>query len=346
MDEYNPVVKQICQASAKVNCPAVLQSRAAKIAGLSWSSLGFTYFMGLLLFSIMSGMGAPSLALAGWLALLALPYTLFSVVYQWKIAKQWCRLCLMVQALLVLQFITAWFGSFLKFPFREIPWQAWTGLFTALAFVWMVTLVLIPALQKAKTSRQKTRELQRMKHNPLIFEGVLAKQRPLQLPTENLGISLGNPSGKYKLIKVCNPYCGPCARAHVTMEELIEGNDETGLQILFTATEAENDIKRAPVMHLLAIAAKEDEVLTKQALNDWYLPVQKDYTAFAKKYPMNGEPEKQLDAIKKMREWCHEVQIGFTPTFFLSMNNDAPEPKFYQLPEMYTIADLKYFFTT
>ncbi|HEY2722735.1 MAG TPA: hypothetical protein VGI82_13465 [Chitinophagaceae bacterium] len=37
-----------------------------------------------------------------WLNIFALPYTLFSVYYQWKVAKQWCILCLAVQGLLLL----------------------------------------------------------------------------------------------------------------------------------------------------------------------------------------------------------------------------------------------------
>jgi uncharacterized membrane protein/uncharacterized protein YeaO (DUF488 family) len=349
IDEYNPVVKQICQASAKVNCSAVLNSAASKIKGLSVSILGFTYFTGILMYLLISGLHHTSLKSAGWLALFATPYIFFSVYYQWKVVKQWCKLCLIVQGLLFVQFIIALSnGVFSSYSFLEVPWQSWMGLISALAFVFVVILVLMPALQKAKEEKRKTTELQRMKHNPHIFEGVLSKQKEMAVPADGLGISIGNPEAKYKLIKVCNPYCGPCANAHPIMEELIENNEEVSIQIIFTASDNEKDVKRAPVMHLMAIAAQNDEILTKRALDQWYLADKKDYNAFAEKYPLNGELNNQLEHIKKMYEWCDLVQITATPTFFVRMDSKdstSSQSKFHLLPEIYTVADLKYFFT-
>src|SRR6202000_2271777 len=86
----------------------VLQSKASHIGGISWSAIGFTYFTGSLLFQLFAGMINPvALSLLAWINLAALPYVLFSVFYQWRVARQWCVLCLSVQVLLVLQFVTA-----------------------------------------------------------------------------------------------------------------------------------------------------------------------------------------------------------------------------------------------
>jgi len=50
---------------------------------------------------------------------------------------------------------------------------------------------------------------------------------------------------------------------------------------------------------------------------------------------MNGELKMLKDKIKTMyEEGCDKTEIVFTPTFFI---ND------YQLPEIYNVADLKYF---
>jgi ABC-type bacteriocin/lantibiotic exporter with double-glycine peptidase domain len=46
LDQYNPVLHQICSAGKKINCGAILNSKASKIAGISWSTIGFTYFAG------------------------------------------------------------------------------------------------------------------------------------------------------------------------------------------------------------------------------------------------------------------------------------------------------------
>lgn len=346
IDEYNPVVKQVCQASAKVNCSAVLHSAASKIMGISWSSLGFVYFTGMLLSLLSTGVSQNAILLSAWISVPALCYPVFSIYYQWKVVKQWCLLCLMVQGILVLLFITAFLGGFYNIAaITSLPVYTIAGYLSSFLVVFVAMIVLIPALQKAKTSRQKTIELQRMKHNPQIFEGLLAKQKAINKPADDLGIIIGKTDSVYRLVKICNPYCGPCAKAHPAMEELVNNNDEVSLQVIFTASNDEKDIKREPVMHLMGIASKGDEALTKQALDDWYLSPEKDYRKFAAQYPMNGELAMQVENIRKMKEWCDKTQISFTPTFFLSFNNNNADSEFYQLPEMYSVSDLKYFFT-
>jgi uncharacterized membrane protein len=96
-DQHNPVLQQICSAGKKLNCGAVLRSKAAKIAGISWSAIGFSYFMGMLLLLLFSGMANPAALFAvSWVNAIAAPYVVFSVYYQWRVVKQWCVLCLCV----------------------------------------------------------------------------------------------------------------------------------------------------------------------------------------------------------------------------------------------------------
>lgn len=335
LDQYNPVLQQICSAGKKVNCGAVLQSKASSIMGISWSTIGFTYFVGQLLLLVLTGMTNPSvLAVTSWLNVAALPYVFFSIWYQWKVAKQWCVLCLSVQALLVLQGVTALAGNW----YGDIQFQPVLMGMTLTAFVlpFMAVTLLVPALQKAKAGRTHKNELQRLKHNPRIFDALLAREKALTESPDGLGILLGNPSARHKIIKVCNPYCGPCAQAHKPMEELLANNPEVQVQIIFAATGEEGDIRTPPSRHLLAIAASGDEARTKQALDDWYLAEKKDYAAFAERYPMNGELHQQDAHIAAMRDWCDKTGIAFTPTFFVNGH---------QLPNIYSAGDLQYFLT-
>jgi protein-disulfide isomerase len=196
--------------------------------------------------------------------------------------------------------------------------------------------LLLPAYRSTKENKRNKAELQRIKHNPQIFDALLEKQKTLTDSTAGLGIILGNPNATHKIIKVCNPYCSPCAEAHQPMEELLHNNPDVQVQIIFYATSDEADKKAPPVKHLLAIAEKGSEELTQKALDDWYLPENKDYEVFAAKYPMNGELKQQNAKVNAMYHWCHKTEIAFTPTFFVNG---------YQLPEMYSVSDLKYFLT-
>jgi len=270
-----------------------------------------------------------------WLNSIALPYTVFSVVYQWRVAKQWCVLCLAVQAILLLLFVNNiltlhWTG----FPVVSIL-QPDLILFAACFAVPIISWLLIkPLLLKTQDAKRQKRQLLRLKYDSHIFEALLARQKQITEEPFGLGITIGNPNASNIIIKVCNPYCGPCAKAHPDIEKLVQENSNIKAQIIFTATAAETDRRSKPVKHLMAIAAKEDTALTHKALDDWYLAEKKDYEAFAAKYPMNGELKLQDEKLKAMDSWCQEEAIAFTPTFFINGK---------QLPNMYNIKDLTYF---
>lgn len=351
LDQHNPVLSQICNAGKKINCNAILQSKAAKIAGIGWSAIGLSYFMGQLLLLLFTGITNTNTLLAlSWVSVIVLPYIFYSLYYQYSIAKQWCVLCLCVQGILLLQFLTVFAAGGLT-PVTSLLHNLGGVLTILIAFILplIATVWLIPLLQKAKESKSSQNKLQQLKHNPQIFEALLARQKAVIEPTEGLGITLGNPAAKYKLIKVCNPYCGPCAKAHLPIEELLTNNPDVQVQIIFTSTNKEGDYRTPPVKHLMAIAEQNDIELIKQALDDWYLAEKTDYTVFAAKYPMNGALKDQDAKIDAMSNWCDQTGISFTPTFFVSLQpakNEEPqttESEFYQLPEIYSVTDLKYF---
>lgn len=339
IDKTNPLLKQICSLSKQTNCSAVLGSKQAKLFNaVSWSEIGFFYFAGGLISLLVAGTQAANiLTILAWLNVLALPYTFFSIYYQWKVAKQWCVLCLAVQALLVSEFTTSYLSNSLAFRaphplfIRDHSVFIIVISFLLPAIAWFL---LKPLLLQSQDAKRKKRELLKFKYDQKIFDTLLIKQKRVTAHANGLGISIGNPNAINTIIKVCNPYCGPCAKAHPVIDELIETNKDLQVVILFTADNDERNMLNKPVKHLLAIAEKQNEVLTKQALDDWYLADKKDYDAFAAKYPMNGELKMQNEKINDMREWCKEMEIAFTPTFFING---------YQLPDVYNVGDLKYF---
>ncbi|UKJ07499.1 DsbA family protein [Solitalea lacus] len=140
-----------------------------------------------------------------------------------------------------------------------------------------------------------------------------------------LGIVLGNPNAKNKIVKVCNPYCGPCATAHPLIDEIIDQYEDVQVQMIFMFTH------EAIVKHLVAIY-KKDNTLIRQALDDWYNAPIKVYETFAAKYPLNGELQQQKEGMEAMYKWTKDIEIAFTPTFFINGH---------QLPELYSISDIK-----
>jgi uncharacterized membrane protein len=339
LDEYNPVLQKICSAGKKVNCGAVLSSKASRVAGVSWSVIGFTYFTGGLFVILFAGLsGIQTWLLLAWLSALASPYVLFSVYYQWKIAKQWCVLCLSVQGLLVLQLTIAVLSGW--HVAARITSLFSPGVIIPVVFSYLIPFVavnlLMPLYRIARENKQNRAEILRLKHNPQIFESLLNKQAAFPVSPNGLGISVGNPAARHKILKICNPYCLPCAESHIALEHLVRNNDAVQLQIVFVTSDNPNDPQRFPVRHILAIAEHNDTDVLANALDDWYSQGRKDYDSFARRYPVPEEWKDNEDKLKAMAEWIETTGATYTPTVFVNGR---------RLPPSYAISDLKYFFS-
>lgn len=348
IDRHNSILQQICTAGKKTNCAAVLRSKGAKVFGVSWSIIGVSYFFGSLAFQLITGLTNPkTLEILSWLNLFATPYVLYSVYYQWRIAKSWCVLCLAIQLILILQCLVVLIFGWLQFPSTD---KETFGLLLQAITAFSIGAIVIPLVSKSlfkhKESTDIRNEIQRLKQQPAVFEGLLQKQKVLQEIPRGLGLILGNANALYKIIKVCNPYCGPCATAHELLEELLDITPDLSIQIIFTATPNPKDFRNPPVTHLLALAESVEAPVLKQALNDWYRAPKKDYALFASKYPMNGQLTTQEKKIESMHEWCEKTAVSSTPTFFISLpkEENKDESIFHQLPPVYNISDLIYFF--
>lgn len=338
IDKGNPLLKQICSGIQKANCNAVLNTKAATLGGfITWSEVGFVYFAGSLLLAAFAGINAV-LPLLSLCSLLALPYIIFSVYYQWKVAKQWCVLCLMVQGVLFTEGLLVTANSAISIAAIETTLTTnWFLAILAIAIPTAIWFLLKPILRRLQATKYEKRSYLQLKYNDEVFWSLLQKQPSvIEHPTEGLGLTIGNPNAKHTIIKVCNPYCGPCATAHPELEKIIEQNPDVKAQIIFNVSDDERDFRAKPVRHFLAIAEKGDEHITHKALDDWYLAEQKNYEAFAIKYPMNGELKKQTEKLGKMKQWCDDVKIQYTPTIFING---------YELPKTYQIKDVNYFLT-
>jgi len=334
IDKNNPVLHRVCTGILRGDCNAILTSKQAKVfSWLSWSEVGFFYFAGSLLALLFSSMEIiKSIYILSWLGLLALPYTVFSVYYQWRVVRQWCILCLSVQVLLIAG-ATNTLSNHLLQPISFSLSLVLKGflLFAIPAFLWFCAKPYILKLQQAQNTH---REYQRIKFNGEIFDILLKKQKAVNIAPENLGVDIGNRSARNSLIKVCNPYCGPCSKTHEKIEGLLKANDNLHVKIIYTAPNKEKNLMFNPVRHFLAIAAEKNDEKTKSILNDWYLTDKKEYESFAQRHPMNEKLTDQGNNIETMNNWCNKMEISRTPTFFFNG---------YQLPEAYSIEDLQYF---
>ena len=222
IEKDNPLVNKIC-ALAKTNshCNDVLESPAAKLIGIiSWSEVGFVFFAGNLLCLLF----APQvLVLMFWFNIAALPYTVWSVYYQGKIAKQWCVFCLSIQVLLWLCFIVLLSAgiSFSLLILQKLPYVCLFQFLECFLLPILGLWFVVPFIKKAHLLSPAILENNKIKSNENIFEAVLKTQGKVEIDDNVKIIAFGNPEAAFEITMVTNPYCGPCARMHQKIEDLL-----------------------------------------------------------------------------------------------------------------------------
>ncbi|GGH23422.1 vitamin K epoxide reductase family protein [Mucilaginibacter phyllosphaerae] len=331
IDKNNPFVQTLCGGGGKTNCNAILSSKAANVfEGLTWSDVGFFYFAGTWLALLFGGGSTAMLQTLAILNIVSLPYTVYSVYYQARVAKQWCVFCCAVQALLWLEFIPL--VSSLSQPFAGLSSGRLISLLICLALPVAAWLLLKPLLLKAQQALTLKGQLQKFKYNSELFNSVLKEQPKYANPAPGWSIVLGNPDAENVITMVSNPYCPPCSKTHNLLDDWLNHNTELQARIVFTADNTEGDIKTPVVRHLMALNRHADKATVKKALHDWYNQTQKSYTAWAKAYPVELD-EAGFTQLDKQKDWCQLAEVKATPTLLING---------YRLPDAYQIKDIKY----
>ena len=331
IDANNPWIQNLCSLGDKNNCNAILKSDAAKVTSwLSWSEVGFFYFAGSFITLLIN---PASLSIIAWLNVLSLPYTLYSLTYQYR-HKNWCVLCCTVQALLWLEFLTIVFTVPDPYVLNLTPQLV---LLTGVSFLLPVLLwaFIKPFLAQSSQFKPLKQQLKKFKYNSELFEQVLKNQPRFAVPNELMPVVLGNPEAEIVITMVSNPFCGPCAKAHQIIDEWLSYRDDLQLKIIFTTANHDDDGRTKVARHVSALTSLKDPKLVEKALNDWYALNPKKYETWAEKFPIsfNGEMHQ---VTERQKAWCEMAEITFTPTILING---------YKLPEPYRLEDIKYLLT-
>jgi len=327
IDARNPFVQNLCSLGKKNDCNAILKSDAAKLTNwLSWSEVGMFYFFGsftCLLFN------PASVVLLAWLSLACLPYTFYSIGYQFRL-KNWCVLCCTIQALLWIEALVLVFNYPLSsFSFDPVQWISIIFCFSFPIGLWTV---LKPILLKSNQSNLLKRQLKKFKYNSDLFNQLLTNQPRYRLPEELMPVRLGNQNAETTITMISNPFCGPCASTHKLLEEWLETREDIQLKVVFATANQDSDNRTKVARHITALSLLEDKEIVKTALNDWYAQSSKKYEAWAERYPVTLDKE-TISITEVQSTWCKQAKIHFTPTILING---------YKLVEPYQLEDIKY----
>ncbi len=326
VDTDNPFLQSFCQVGNRNNCNGILQSKAANLTPwLSWSEVGFFYFSGGFL-SIVFAILSHNLSIItgiGLVGILSLPYTIYSVYYQKFVARQWCKLCMAVQAALWLEAIIV-LSNVSKFQYI---WNVQSILLLALAFLipMLLWIFVKDPISEATQVFGLQRELQKVKFNEHYIQTTFKNQPQMPPIFEDMRtVKLGEPDAENILTVVTNPLCGPCAKLHQELKQLIM--DQSNIQCQFIFIGPSNGMHVAK--QFLSLAERQ----LAATMDSWYHDNRQDINQWVQGISLD---QFSPDAIKQLNlysRWCELAGISATPTVFING---------VKLPVAFQIKDIK-----
>ena len=331
LNEYTPILTKVCGLSKKTNCAAVLHSEASMIMGIPWSVIGTSYFAGMVVSLIVSGLSSSMINTVSWFHLLALPYIIFSLYYQYWIVRQWCPLCLTVLVVILMLFVSSLVGGVYSST-TNLNWNCLTTIVVCLFMSFATFYSLWQLSRQFKVSRHYNYSLARIKYHKEVFKALLHTGRKIEMPTDDCGIILGNPKGTIHIVKVCNPYCGHCADAQPVLQKIANDHPDIKLQIIFASNPNTPSYKETPID--LFLSHYHNGADMERILSDWYADPLKDKDKFEQVYPVSHKDVAwNKDNADRMFKFCEDVKIMGTPTIFINGH---------ELPDYYRINELQY----
>ncbi|NVJ47534.1 MAG: thioredoxin domain-containing protein [Cytophagia bacterium] len=332
---------KICNATSLTDCDSVIKPDGLKLFGLfKFSDISIVFFSGQLLsFSLFLILGVvPDFYLLSIpLFIIALPITLFSIYYQWRISKKWCSICL---GIIVVLYSQAPF-SFLQYTssgLKEFDFQS--SLLILYLAPFMFTLVAWPRLKSFLSESQNIKSertsLFRFKRNYLVFKQQLKLGDRIDFDDLCSEITIGNKDSKLQISLVTNPFCKFCKEIHFLLEELCNKYpDEVCLNIsfIFDPNSSSNNTAKDLHFKLVQIYFDEGESAFREALTYWF--TYKDYSKWQRKYTLSVHQSEIIHNLIEHQFKVNEANnIMFTPSLFIGE---------YAFPGMYEKNDIQLF---
>lgn len=315
---------RVCSIFHQSDCNNVLDGQKAKIFGISWSEIGFGYFTANILLLSLFPASSCIVALINWIAML---YGVWSIYYQWRIARSWCVLCIIVQLVIWAMGITAAF-SFLSeaFVLNIINCLLPCMVFTLSV---MVTHQSTLVCESEKERIRSVQQYRALKANCVVAKALIEKGDYHETTLNDSSIIFGNPKARMRVTILSNPHCNPCARMHKQVEELLDiCGDEICVQYIFSSfNEKLEDSSRYLIYYYL----KNEQSETLRKYGSWYAKEKFDHERTIKNVKEYIHTELIEEEMEKHKMWRKKTSLIETPTILVNG---------YRLPREYKLIDL------
>ncbi len=317
------LVENICHAFGRNDCNKVLESKVAKVFHrYSWAEIGFSFFGVNFLYIWLSSQYTGVLS---YIAIVALFYSVWSVCYQIYIAH-WCPLCLMVQAVVTVQFLLFLLAGCYAHP-MAVSLEEVFVLVSAYTVTLLTVNMLLTVFAKSEKMQQVQWRYNNLKMNDKVFNSLLEAER--SYPPSGSSILFGDENSDMKITVLSNPYCNPCAAMHKRLETLIKRR--CCIQYVFTSFSEEMS---ATNKYLIAAYYTLGAQSTWSLLSQWYNGGKKQDVKFFHRLNLVINNEQVEKEFKIHSNWVEQTNLHSTPTVLVNGRS---------FPNLYQVEDMTYF---
>lgn len=327
---HSSLSNRICKINSKVNCEEVLASKAANLFGwLNWGDVGLIYFLGAQIYLFRS-VGTSSIILLAVIGSLSLSYTIFSIYYQSIILRKWCPLCMMVQMVLIAEFL--FYIPLLKVANLSNPSDIFYLIFsfTIPGVFWIIYRAYYNKLTEYKNIQYSYLQFKR---NPEIFQFLLAKNGHFDFSENKTSLIIGPLDAPVNITAFLSLYCSPCAEVFKELKLLLNKSSQIKINIVFTIYSDAEVLKVINIIYYLHSENGPESVL--EFLDNWYSLSTETRKGYYNQYKL---PEHYNIVQQISNENMHlfeKFQIAGTPTVFING---------YLFPKQYEYGDLELYF--
>lgn len=325
--ENSQILNNVCggvSRNSSSNCSKIINSDKISIYGLKLSDFSLLYFSTILLMGLF--LPSASYIIKG-LTYITVAVILYSLYIQVFVEKIICKICLLINCLLITQLFLG-----LNFKYSSLLFESILLLIFFASIIIILIIYLNENLKKNEKLKSENIKNLKFKRNYNLFKSYLLKNEKLQF-LNNSKFIVGNLNAKINIKLITNPYCGFCKDAHILIDELLK-KYENQLSIefrfnFFPEVEAEsysqlmNDFN-----HIYTTNSSE---IFLESIAYWFNS--KNETSFRKKYNPSTliyDLREDVDIAKNNLD----LNLSFTPIIIL--NN-------YKFPDVYDREDIHYF---
>jgi uncharacterized membrane protein len=339
MNQGGKFVKRLCAASKNFDCTRVLD-HGRMFKGLSLADIGLIFFCAQFQFIILAFFNHHLEATKRILSIGAITATMVIIIlagYQALVIKSWCKLCLALMAIILLQDLAL---EWLIYHSTQlvIADDQWKQAFANLLFCFLISaswLMIGPSLRKASDYQKLLTQYLRWKKNKDFFIFLLQKQRTAFSLPDKYVINLGSADAPCRVMVGLTPYCKSCAVAFKILTRLPEANPGKFCISLYFAADLEdkNGKKTKAINRLLYALPTDNPQRASEMLLSWYDSM--DLSTWEKNW---GRPDRDGDhndeLLELHQQWFKQNRLSDTPVIFING---------YKLPSLYSVADLNRF---